>query len=64
MAEDQILKKGFSEVRLETNPNIQEDDRGRDSSSLASLGRREFISNIGMVTTATLAASVLGLSSI
>lgn len=64
MEEYQILKKEASEDRLKANLNIQRDAPVEDSSSVNSLGRREFIGNIGMVTTATLAASVLGLSSI
>jgi membrane-associated phospholipid phosphatase len=64
MAEDQILTKRTSQDQLETNPNIRQDDAIEDSSSLISLGRREFLGNIGMMTTATLAASVMGLSSI
>lgn len=64
MSEDQILKKGTSEEPKERHLNTQEDDPIGDSSSVNSLGRREFIGNVGMMTTATLAASVLGLSSI
>ncbi|MGB7291480.1 MAG: vanadium-dependent haloperoxidase [Thermodesulfobacteriota bacterium] len=64
MSGDQILKTRTTQTRLETNPTIKQDDAIEDASCLDSLGRREFISNIGMVTTATLAASVIGLSSI
>ena len=64
MAEDQIVKKGASKDRLKTDLNIQRDDPMGDSSSVNSLGRREFISNVGIMTTATLAASVIGMSSI
>jgi membrane-associated phospholipid phosphatase len=64
MSEDQILKKRTSQGRLGTNPTIRQDDAVEDASSPNSPGRREFMSNIGMMTTATLAASVLGLSSV
>jgi hypothetical protein len=64
MSEEQTLKRRTSQDRLETNLNSLKDYPIRGSSSVNSLGRREFIGNIGAMTTAALTASVIGLSSI
>ncbi len=64
MSEDQIVEKKTSQERLETNSTIKQDDANGDSQFLNTLGRREFIGNIGAMTTAAFTASVIGLSSI
>jgi membrane-associated phospholipid phosphatase len=64
MSEEQILKRRPSQDRLETNSTLKQDDKNGDSPFLNTLGRREFMGNIGAMTTAALTAGVLGLSSI
>lgn len=64
MTETKSSRRKNTQDRSKKNPAAADSGPAEQSPSPDSLGRREFMTNIGMMTTATVAGSLLGLSSL